>query len=197
MELLAYVGFGVAFVLLGLGVLWGLNKLLGWKLSFFTTHAANLQAWIYLLQTVILVGTLAYIAQQTTAVEETIKTNTFQMMVNENRELLGKILEQPKLFDALTGTDLPADKSSTVYLSMFFNHGFNAFKLREKGYIDNDWWAAIVRDMRDVMRGGAMQTWWKRVGPYYPSRYQDFVNGCILSDHCSLSDQKEKKPCGN
>ncbi len=191
MQIVEYGGLGVLYVLLGLGVLWLLNRCFGWNLNVLTNHSGALQSWIYILQTVILVGTLVYIAKQTAAVEKTIKVNTVQLMVDEHRELLGKILEQPKLLDALTGADLPSDPAPRVYLSMFLNHGFNAFNLRQQGYIDDDWWAAIIRDMRDVMRTGAMRKWWKKVGQDYPSRYQNFINGCILSD------QKETEPCGN
>jgi hypothetical protein len=191
MQILWYCGLGVLYILLGLAILWMLNRLLGWNLDLLTTNSGALQSWIYILQTVILVGTLVYIGKQSAAVERTIRVNTVQLMVDEHRELLGKILEQPRLLDALTGTDLPVDKALRVYLSMFLNHGFNAFNLRQQGYIDDDWWAAIIRDMRDVMRTGAMQKWWKEVGQDYPSRYQNFVNRCILSE------QQEMAPCGN
>ncbi len=181
MELL-YLLYGILFVALGLGLLFGLNTWFHWGRQFFTTDSGNLQAWIYILQTVILVGTLLYIGDQTASLKKTVKTNTVQLLVSGQREVLGKILEHPPLYDAITGQDVPKDGASQIYLSMVFNHGFNTFALRKEGYIDDDWWAAITRDMQNVMRHGALTKWWPRVKQYYPRGYQQFIDQCVLTD---------------
>jgi hypothetical protein len=182
--------FGVVFVLLGLGVLYLFDRIFKWNLKFFTEHPANLQAWIYILQTVLLFGTLFYFGKQTEALKKTIKANTVQLLMSEQREVLGKTIEHPALYDALIGQDIPKDGGSRIYLSMVFNHGFNAFSLRKEGYIEDDWWAAITRDMQDVMRKGAMRKRWAEIRQDYPSSYQNFIDHCILSDQRRCSNAK-------
>jgi len=184
-----YLLFGVVFVLLGLGVLYLFERKFKWNLKFFTDDSAHLQAWIYILQTVILFGTLFYLGEQTESLKKTIKTNTVQLLVSGQREVLGKTIEHPALYDALVGSDIPKGGASRIYLTMIFNHGFNTFALRQEEYIDDDWWAAITRDMQDVMRQGAMRKRWSEIRQYYPSDYQNFI------DHCILSDAKEMKQC--
>jgi hypothetical protein len=178
----AVIAFGaaIAIVLLGMGVLWGLDYGFGWKLDIFVKHAGFLQAWIYMLQTIALVATLVYLGAQTRAVERSVTTNTVQLMVSGHRELLGRILEQPQLYDAIGGGDIPEDKWKTVYLSMFFNHGLNAFRLRETGYIDDDWWEAIIRDMKETVGREGMRKWWAHIKDFYPSKYRTFIEQSIL-----------------
>jgi hypothetical protein len=178
---------GILIVAVWMGILFGLR----WKfnLSLMSTHSGFLQAWIYIFQTAALVATLVYIGIQTNALKTSIKTNTVQLMVSAQRDLLSKALEHPELYQALAGKDAPASSASNIYLSMFFNHGFNAFSLRQGCYVDDDWWAAIVRDMKDVMRRDSMFNHWKNIKSFYPSRYQTFV------DHNILGDEKELGSC--
>lgn len=171
---------GILIVGIGLGVLLLLNRVLKWKMKFLTTDSGFLQTWVSIIQTIILVATLGYIGYQTASVEKSVRVNTVQLMVSGHRELLGKILDQPKLFEALTAKDIPTDPASVVFLSMFLNHGFNAFTLREHGYIDDDWWAAMILDMQDIIRREAMRKWWGRVKQFYPTRYQRFIDHSIL-----------------
>ncbi|MGH9459941.1 MAG: hypothetical protein ACRD1X_01895 [Vicinamibacteria bacterium] len=173
----------VSIAVVGAGVLllWPLAIGLGWgKLEVVSTHTAFFQAWIYLLQTVALFGTLVYIAMQTRSVERAVTANTVQMMVAAHRELLGKAVEKPELHAALMAEDLPKDAALRPYLSMWLNHGFNAYSLHEAGYIDAEWWEATRRDMRDVLGHGGMKAWWARVKKFYPARYQRFIDEEIL-----------------
>lgn len=180
---------GLAFVGVGLGVLWLVNR--HWGLQLSTTHVGFFQAWIYVLQTIALVATVSYIGVQSGEVQRTIRANTVQLMVTAHRELLGKILEQPELHRKITSEELPADPSSRVYMSMIFNHGFNAFALREECFIDDDWWSAITRDMRDVIRHGGMRKRWESIKEFYPLRYQSFI------DRRVLGEGKEERTCGS
>lgn len=101
-------------------------------------------------------------------------------MVSNHRDLLGKLIDKPELVNALTGDQKPSDPALGAYLSMFFNHGLNTFILHELGYIDEEWWQAMVRDMRNTLKRKAPTQWWAEVKLFYPERYQQFVEREIL-----------------
>jgi len=166
---------------------------LKWKyeLTLTSTNSGFLQAWIYIFQTAALVATLVYVGFQTNTLQKSIKTNTVQSMITGQRELLGKVLEHPELSQALSGKPPSPEFVSDIYLSMFFNHGFSAFTLRQECYIDDDWWTGIVNDMRDVMRSDSMKNRWTNIKSFYPTRYQTFI------DRNVLGNEKEALSCGN
>jgi hypothetical protein len=174
--------FALVFLAVGLGLLWILNHLLGWNLKVVTDHAGFFQAWIYILQTFALVATLVYLGLETSAVQKSVAINTVQLMVTSHRELLGNMLDRPQLWDALTGDDVPGDAASRVYMSMVFNHGFNAFSLHDARYIDEEWWKATVEDMKSILGRQAMRKWWTSIKKYYPVRYQTFIEHDVFGD---------------
>ncbi len=146
-------GFAAVIVGGGLLVFWLVKRC--WNLDVLGNHTGFFQAWISILQTVVVAATLGYIALQARDVKKSVSANTVQLMVTGHRELLGMMIDHPELYNAVTAKEIP-DKPLTIYLSMLFNHGLNTWTLRDQGFIDDDWWAAIVRDMKAVYQQGSM-----------------------------------------
>ncbi len=171
----------LAFLSLGLGLLWILNYLTGWNLKVVDTHAAFFQAWIYILQTFALIATLAYIGFQARAVDSSARVNAVQLMLTAHREVFGRLLDQPELAELFSRSDIRAlTFKQTTFLSMVMNHGFNAFSLKNEEYIDDEWWVAILQDMRSALDRPAVRGWWIGVRDLYPIRYRAFVDQTIL-----------------
>jgi hypothetical protein len=170
------------FLGIGIGGLFGLNYFLGWNLDVFVTHAGFFQAWIGILQAIVVIATLIYVGLEASEAQRSISTNTVQRVVDSHIEILSKILDYPKLHDAILGDEIISDPRSLVYISMFLNYWFNVYTLREQGYIDDDWWAPIVRDMRDTLGSAPVRKRWNEVKELYPSRYQKFIENVICSN---------------
>lgn len=170
--------FAVGFVGGSMVLFFLLNQ--RWQLDVLRTDTGFLQAWVSIFQTLVVAATLGYIALQARDVEKSVRANTVQLMVTGHRELLGMIIDHPGLYDALRGSEIP-EKPLTTYLSMFFNHGLNAWTLRDQDLIDDDWWSAIVRDMKDVYQKEPLKKWWGMVKQFYPTRYQIFIETEILA----------------
>jgi hypothetical protein len=148
------------------------------KLSALIAYAYTL---ITLATLLAVIGGALLAFRQLAHLNASIKTNTVQLMTTAHRELLNKALDSRSIFNALKANELPNGESEhlVVYLSMVFNHGFNAFTLHEQKYIDEEWWTAIRKDMRNTMHAGAMRQWWTKTREYYPKRYQEFIDGQI------------------
>lgn len=120
------------------------------------------------------------LSEQAGAVGAAIKTNTVQVMVNSHRDLLGKILDHEDLYQVFSADSMTITPSSRIYLSMFLNHGLQAFTLKQHHYIDEEWWAAIKMDMRNVFGKETVKRWWNEVKQYYPARYQRFIDTEVI-----------------
>ena len=93
------------FMVLGLGSLWILNWYLSWNLDLFEKNSVFFQAWIFILQTSALIATLIYIGLQARETHFATRINTVQLMVTAHRELLGRTLDHPELFKAMSEND--------------------------------------------------------------------------------------------
>jgi hypothetical protein len=127
------------------------------------------------------VGGALIALRQLSHLNAAVSANTVQLMTSAHRELMGKLIEKPELYAALIGDQLPTDGPAKVYLSMIVNHGLNAFILRQHGYIDDEWWKAIIADMRKTLGHGGVRQWWHQIRDCYPRSFQEFIDSQILN----------------
>jgi len=169
------IGLGLIAILLG--ALFVVNK----RAKVMTHNQGDfIKEAMPLVETVAVVVGLVFVGMQAAELEKSVQAGTVQSMVNAQRDVFGRMLDHPELFEVLTGQEESGQSAEAVYLSMVINHGFNAYTLREKDFIDDDWWHAIVEDMKDVYQRGRMRARWDRVRRFYPKRYQQFVDKELL-----------------
>jgi len=169
-----------------------------WPPDFSGDKPAAYQACASFVETALLLAGLIYVGLQAIELKKGVAVSTVQQMVDSHRELLGMMVEKPEIFRALDPNFEPAgaptalvqgdlDPQVMMYQSMLYNHAFNAFELRRNGYINAEWWTAIVVDMQDLLGREALRTRWKTIQKFYPPRFRSFINRQIHvnkeSDH--------------
>jgi hypothetical protein len=150
-----------------------------------------------IVSSIAVLGTLVYLAVQTTQNTAAVQASTRQAMLAEDRELLALRLQfgVNELMGREVGSlsDSEKDRLST-WLVAFLRNRENQWLQRQNGVIDEETWRTYSVAVAPILSYEITRPWWEKrasSGEFDPG-FTDFVNG-ILSETPVQSDSMSER----
>lgn len=96
-----------------------------------------------------------------------------------NRQLLALGFANPELFEILHDSKEVDPVLERRYLQLWFNQMALIHAIHRRGLFPDELRESLERDMRDFLKLENMRTHWRRYGNFYPTSFQQFVDGLM------------------
>ena len=108
------------------------------------------------------------------------------------QELYTTVLNDPKVISILAeerGTD-----SKNVYkeytATLLINNAYKNYRLRSNGFIPDDLWGGMQKDMKELFSWRFVQERWQKTQKFYSVDFREFVQKSLTSKNFSTPNTK-------